>query len=327
MNFGAAWPSPKTISEQSQTEGEHAGSLSENAADRFLLRAPVPTSVQRERFAVLGDAGTADAAQARIADQMFQWGRRLPFNQVLVLGDNVYPSGDPRLFEACIARPYQPLWRQGVRFYPVLGNHDVKAGFGDRQLAYWGVPAYYNFKVGPPGQDVEVFALDTTVMVPGYLGGDVSPQNRKQAEAQTAWLRQALAQSNASMKVVMGHYPLFSLGAAAKAKRLFWQQVLAQRLAPILEQYGVDVYLAGHEHQYEAPKKLNGVWYVVSGAGGKLDSPLKGLPEQAGLMKKNHFILFENTAAGLQYQVISDQGQVFDFGLIPRKGQPLSAQP
>lgn len=277
-----------------------------------------------DRFAVIGDAGTGTKGQYDVAQQMALWRQRLPFNSVLALGDNVYPHGDPGTFNERIFQPYQALFRQGVRFLPVLGNHDVKAGFGDQQLAYWGVPPYYSVKLGKPGSDVEIFGLDTTAIIPGYLGDEprASVVSAQRGKEQMFWLENALANSTASMKVVMGHYPLFSKGAYAKVKRLLWQRTLEAKLAPILRQHQVDLYLAGHEHHYEKPLYLNGVCYAVSGAAGALNSPSKGIPEGHGVFKKNHFMLFENTPAGLNYRAISAQGDIFDFGLIPRR-RPL----
>ncbi len=309
---------------QTQTEGEHSGPLQTLTADLFFGGQNAPDG--RNTFAVIGDSGTGDPAQSQVARQMMLWRQKLPFNTVLALGDNVYPAGEPSLFQGRIQEPYQSLLQAGVRFFPVLGNHDVKAGFGDQQLAYWGVPAHYNLKLGRPGQDVEIFALDTTVMVPGYYGGfqDDPAVSAQKEKTQRDWLENALASSTASMKIVMGHYPLFSKGANAKVKRLVWQHSLEQKLAPVLERYQVDLYLAGHEHHYEAPCYRNGVRYVVSGAAGKLDAPTKGVPEGNGVIKRNHFMLFENTATGLNYRVISEQGDLLDFGMVPRKRNPFS---
>lgn len=310
----------------SQTEGEHSRPPGAIQADLFSGK---PDS-GRERFAVLGDAGTGDQAQWDVARQMNAWHQKLPFQSVLVLGDNVYQTGEPQYFRDRIFDPYANLFRQGVKFLPVLGNHDVKAGFGDQQLAYWGVPPFYKVTLGQPGNDVDIFALDTTVMLPGKYGGfQLTPAQQAEADQreirQAAWLESALSQSKASMKVVMGHYPLH--GAYAKTQRTFWQAEMARKLGPVLEKYGVDLYLAGHEHHYEAPVVWNGVQYIVSGAGGKLNGPNKGLPEGNGIFNRNHFMLFENTPLGLNYRTVSAQGQIFDFGMIPRKRRLPATNP
>lgn len=273
------------------------------------------------RFAVMGDAGTGDLNQYQVARQLSLWHRVAPFNSLMVLGDNVYQNGEPALFQERIGRPYQDLFQRGVKFFPVLGNHDVKQGYGHWQSAYWGVPPFYHFKLGPPGYDVEFWAMDTSMLLPGAnpLDWQNPFQAQQKAASQLAWLQQTLAASTASMKVVYGHHPLYSIGAATKAKRNEEQVKLAQMLAPLFAKYGVDLYMAGHEHHYEKPVPVNGFYHLVSGAGGKLDSPKRGGPEGNGLLKRLHFMLFEITPQGLTYRTISERGEFLDCGKIPRK--------
>ncbi|MCE3233932.1 MAG: metallophosphoesterase [Vampirovibrio sp.] len=273
------------------------------------------------RFAVMGDAGTGDAAQYQVARQLSVWHRIAPFNTVMVLGDNVYPNGEPSLFQDRIARPYQDLFQRGVQFRPVRGNHDVKQGYGDWQSAYWGVPPFYNFKLGPPGYDIEFWGLDTNMLLPGTNPQDFANPflAQQKAASQLAWLERTLASSTASMKVVYAHHPLYSTGAKTKPKRNMEQMILSQQLAPLFTKYGVDLYMAGHEHHYEKPVLINGTYHLVSGAGGKLDTPKRGGPEGNGLLKRLHFMLFEITPQGLTYRTISERGEFLDCGKIPRK--------
>jgi len=60
--------------------------------------------------------------------------------------------------------------------------------------------------------------------------------------------------------IVYGHHPLYSSGAHGEDLNLII----------LLEANGADLYLAGHDHNLEIRKPINGVTYVVSGAGGKL---------------------------------------------------------
>jgi hypothetical protein len=273
------------------------------------------------RFVVMGDAGTGDERQAAVAQQLSRWQQAVPFKSMIALGDNVYQEGEPALFQERIAKPYEPLFQRGVKFFPVMGNHDVKKGFGNWQLAFWGVPPYYNFKLGPKGNEVEFFAIDTNLMTPGLEGnGQGSPSEvRQKTVTQMLWLDKALASSTAPMKVVYGHHPMHSLGASHKPVRAGQQKALADQLEPTLVKYGVDFYMAGHEHHYEKPKQFNGIYHVVSGAGGKLDSAKRGGPEGNGLVKQLHFMLFDITPQGLTYRTVAADGQVIDSGLIPRK--------
>jgi hypothetical protein len=293
-----------------------------------LLTFHAPTPIGANRFVVIGDAGTGTQPQYEVARQMSLCHMAQPFASVLVLGDNVYPSGKPQAFYERIYQPYQDLFNQGVKFWPVLGNHDVNHGFGDQQLKLWGVPSCYSFKLGPPSSEVEFFALDTTVMAPGTSECYINNPEvaRRKAAIQMAWLERALAQSTAGMKVVFAHYPLYSRGAEAKPGRAAVQHMMQQQLSPLFEKYGVDLYMAGHVHHYEKPVQINGVNYLVSGAGGKLDTARKGGTEGNGLIKQNHFMLFDILPEGLKYQTISSQGTLLDSGFIPRK-RPIGFLP
>lgn len=274
-----------------------------------------------DRFVIMGDAGTGDEGQAAVARQLSRWQQAVPFKSVMVLGDNVYQDGEPALFQERIARPYEPLFQQGVKFFPVMGNHDVKKGFGNWQLAYWGVPPYYNVRLGPKGSEVEFFAIDTNLLTPGMEehGQGAAAEVRQKSAAQMQWLEHSLAASTAPMKVIYGHHPMYSRGAATKPIRAWQQQALAQQLEPLLAKYGVDFYMAGHEHHYEKPRQVNGTWHVVSGAGGKLDTARRGGPEGNGLVKQLHFMLFDITPQGLTYRTVAGDGRVIDSGLIPRR--------
>ncbi len=64
--------------------------------------------------------------------------------------------------------------------------------------------------------------------------------------------------------IVYGHHPLYSSGTHGD------NQILIDRLQPLLAVNRADLYLAGHDHNIEIRKTLDGINQVVSGAGGKL---------------------------------------------------------
>ena len=239
---------------------------------------------------------------------------RMPFASVLVLGDNVYENGDPSLFYGRIEVPYAPLIRQGVKFYPVLGNHDIMNGHGEAQRRLWGAPPYYSVRQG----DCEFFALDTTLLLPGAY--ECHRENLVMAyvlgRTQLRWLEKALSESTARFKIVFGHYPLYTSGMHVRCAR-----VMRQVLGPLLEKYQVDVYLAGHEHLYERSRPLpGGMTHFVSGAGGRLlpwAIPWATYP-RAVLRRAYHFMLFEAKELGLVYRAIGADGEVLDAGLLPK---------
>ncbi len=115
-------------------------------------------------FSVIGDSGEIGSKQRRIAAQMKHYrdtnGR---FDFVLMLGDNIYNDGIGRGFSEHFEVPYKDLLDAGVKFYAVLGNHDIRRGT-EAQINYpnfnMGGRRFYSFKMG--GELVEFFALDAT---------------------------------------------------------------------------------------------------------------------------------------------------------------------
>jgi hypothetical protein len=63
---------------------------------------------------------------------------------------------------------------------------------------------------------VAILALDTTLLLPGTYGCYATPAAhiwaRRRASQQLMWLAQALRTSGAPLKIVVGHYPLYSSG-------------------------------------------------------------------------------------------------------------------
>lgn len=117
-------------------------------------------------FAVIGDTGEPTQPQRDIALRMKAYrDTRGRFDFVLMLGDNIYDDGVGRGFRTHFENPYRELLSAGVRFYAVLGNHDVREGTED-QIDYAGFNMggrrYYSFKMG--SDLVEFFALDSSLM-------------------------------------------------------------------------------------------------------------------------------------------------------------------
>ncbi len=287
------------------------------------------TSPGLNRFAVIGDPGSGKGPQFDIADRMLERYEKTPFASALVLGDNVYEHGEVEKFHRILWRPYRHLYNKGIRFFPVLGNHDVHGTRGDEQLHYWGAPRYYSFKIDDgknAGNDVEFFAIDTTVLLPGYdncYKGD-ELWAKQTAKRQLEWLDKSLSQSKAKYKIVYGHYPLYSSGMHGLREDVTLR--LRDILEPILERNSVDVYLAGHEHHYERSHPIKGVTHILSGGAGrsrKIHYEHDFNYPRAAAVEAFHFMLFEITPDGLKYQAIDREDRVIDEGVItkPEAGQ------
>ena len=267
-----------------------------------------PASV---RFAVIGDAGTADKHQLAVAHAMLGEYERKPFPFVLTVGDNTYLGCKNRLKDV-FEIPYRALLNRGVKFYATLGNHDEDCA--DEQIAYpmfnMNGMRYYTFK--PAGDLVEFFALDTTLVV-----NDKAPE-------QFQWLEEALKASKAIWKIAFFHHPAFS-----PAKRHGDEKAVVARIVPLLERYGVRIALAGHDHILAKLVTRNGVDYFVCGASAKMRS--NGVrADYPGLEYAEDefrgFFIVELNRDSFDYAIMSTMGQVRYQGSIPLRAAKVNGQ-
>lgn len=281
---GAGWLAPAT----SKTSTAIHLPLPEGAAPAGTVR-----------FAAFGDMGTGDQKQLAIARLLGEFREQRPYDTVLMLGDNIYPDGDPRDLPAKFERPYADLLRQGINFYAVLGNHDVRKG-RQAQINYppfhMGGRAYYSFVKGEGL--VEFFGLDTT----------------DYDEAQARWLEGALGESKAQWKIAFFHHPLYS-SAGAHGSDL----KLRAKLEPLLVRHGVATCFSGHDHTYERTTPQQGVQYFVSGAGGKLrrgDLDGKSPIMAAGHDESQSFMFVEVDRERMRFWSIDITGRIVDSGTV-----------
>jgi 3',5'-cyclic AMP phosphodiesterase CpdA len=248
-------------------------------------------------FAVIGDSGTGDRAQYDVAQQMAAVHARVPFDMVVMLGDNIYGSHTPRDFDQKFERPYKPLLDAGVRFYAALGNHDRETNRFYPAFNMQG-QRYYNYAV----RNVRFFALDSDQL----------------DDRQRSWLEGALHDASEPWKVCFFHHPLYSDGGRHGS-----QVDLRVVLEPLFTKYGVNVVFSGHDHVYERLKPQKGIQYFVSGAAGQLrrgDVRPSALTA-AAFDRDQSFMLVQIAGNELGFEAISRTGQVVDTGVLRREEQ------
>jgi hypothetical protein len=81
------------------------------------------------------------------------------------------------------------------------------------------------------------------------------------AARQYAWLEHELSTSNADWKVVVGHYPVWSVAEHGPIPQM------VNELKPLMEKYGVSMYFNGHDHNAQHINDGSDVEYFVVGAG------------------------------------------------------------
>ncbi len=190
--------------------------------------------------------------------------------------------------------PYRDFRQQNIPFYAVLGNHDLRTNNGEEQVKYPGYNMqgrYYTFTK----EIVQFFALDTN-------------KNASWSE-QLAWLEENLARSNAIWKIVFGHHPVYSSGKHGNTTRL------VENLPPLFSRYGVQLYLNGHDHNYERTKSLGRTTYLTCGAGAKL-RPVKPSEITAYCVSRLSFAVIEVFRERLEILGIGTDGTIFDRGKI-----------
>jgi hypothetical protein len=250
-----------------------------------------PVAQKPTRFIAFGDFGQGTPFQAKLGEQMVKTYEQTPYELALLLGDNIYPDGDVnKLAKSHFEDPYAGLIDRKVRFVAAIGDHDDHKGHVKDEMAYFKMPKeYYKVSQGP----IDFFVMNTTFFVR-------SPEQR-------AWIEKELAESKAKWKIVIGHHPLYSSGRNGNTEGS------RKVLEPLLTKYKVDLYLAGHDHDYERFAPIHGVRYMVSGGGGSYLYNFKNTqPGSLIRLKTHHFLLFEVTDDHVWLKAINRHGDVID---------------
>ncbi|HAN74144.1 MAG TPA: metallophosphoesterase [Planktothrix sp. UBA8402] len=257
--------------------------------------ASIPNDKPLFRFVAIGDTGTGDTGQYDVANAMVRYHQDHPFQVVTLLGDNIYTNGEIERVNAVFEKPYQSLIKQKVKFYACLGNHDIRTENGNRQVTYplFNMTGrYYTFKYDP----VQFFVLDAN--------------NNADWEKQMPWLEDQLKRSQTPWKIVYSHYPMYSSGSHGANSEL------TDRLTPLFKKYGVQLYMNGHEHNYERTKPIDGTTYLVNGNGGANIRPVGSSKWTATAASTLGFTAIEVYADQMIIQAIDTKNQVFDHGII-----------
>jgi 3',5'-cyclic AMP phosphodiesterase CpdA len=257
------------------------------------------------KLAVIGDSGRGDKPQNDVAAQMVTWRAKLPYDLVLMLGDNIYDRHTPEDYAAKFERPYKALLDAGVKFQAAIGNHDDSGQIRYAQFNMGG-ERYYSFRRSDQplgriaGGGVRFFVLDSRTLDPEQL----------------QWLEKGLSQTGSRWKIVYFHHPIYTSGRYQRIA-----STLRASLEPILVAGDVDVVLSGHEHFYERILPQHGIVYFVSGAAGSLrpNDIRKTRLTARGYDSDYSFILMEISGDELFFQAVTRKGQTVDAGVIRKR--------
>ncbi|MFJ7729637.1 phosphodiester glycosidase family protein [Neobacillus sp. NPDC097160] len=175
-----------------------------------------------------------------------------------------------------------------------LGNHEYM-GDAKGQLA----KAIFNSpKNGPDADKGGTYSVDYNnihISVLGYT------DNTEVLNKQLEWLKQDVKNSDKPWKILVTHKPPYYTNPFGG------NEIMRQKLPPVVDELGIDIVFSGHDHSYGRTKKLkdgkedsNGTVYVVAGTTGKKHY-------DAVADEKFDFVNMENIAVSLHAKVDKDQ--------------------
>jgi hypothetical protein len=243
--------------------GSTATTLAGGDPTYFFVMAPAANSQRSTRIWVLGDSGTADANAAAVRDAYYSFTGTRHTDLWLMLGDNAYNSGTDSEYQAAVYNMYPAMLRKSV-LWPTLGNHDTAGSTNPpADLPYFnmfslptaaeagglasGTEKYYSFDFG----NIHFVCLDSM------------SSSRSTAGAMYTWLQNDLAANTKDWLIAFWHHPPYSKGSHNSDSETALIEMRTNFL-PLLEQYGVDLVLAGHSHSYERSYLLDGHYGLSS---------------------------------------------------------------
>lgn len=224
----------------------------------FLLSCSAPatgewsghTAQENKKVCVVGDTGTGEVEQYRVATAMENYG----CGHILITGDLIYPVGlvsmNDKDFKNKFLDPFKSLLKS-ANFYISLGNHD----YYGKQWVWLEIAKHYPQVIFPHYwyrfelSKVCFYSLDTN-----WLKLEMYK-----------WVKERIAKDKHCVKkVVFGHHPYRSSGEHGDSnfsKKLFMNYGFMGR---------ADLFIAGHDHHLSDEGMVRGTRQLISGAGAKL---------------------------------------------------------
>ncbi|NVJ12901.1 metallophosphoesterase [Myxococcus sp. AM010] len=288
--------------------------------------APVP-GTRSVHFVTVGDFGTGGSNQRKVAAALVKREAEL----FVALGDNAYADGTEAEIQNNLFVPMEALLAR-VPFFAAIGNHEYVTNQGQPYLDNLYLPSnnpegterYYSFDWG----HVHFVALDSNCAV-GLASAD-----RCTRDAQKAWLERDLAGSTQPWKIVFFHHPPWSSGEHGS------QLSMRRHFGPIMEKYGVDLVLTGHDHNYERSKPMKGdavagsgetgIPYLVVGGGGATLRKLPGSKPDWSVIRDNQAYGFLDVTVvdgTLTAQLLGVNGDIVDRFTLRKELPPQEQLP
>jgi hypothetical protein len=225
----------------------------------YFQTSPTHGTVQPIRVWAIGDFGNGSQAQYDVKTGYTENFGDVHTDVWLWLGDNAYGDGTDQEYQEKVFEVYPEVLRNTVT-WPCPGNHD-----------YGSVDLFNN------GPYFDIMTLPTNGEAGGVASGEESyfsfdygnahfisinseylPWILTNNSALQTWLEQDLQSTTADWIIAFWHQPPYSKGTHDSDESFSRMQFMRQNVAPLLEEYGVDLVLNGHSHSYERSYLIHG---------------------------------------------------------------------
>jgi len=240
-------------------------------------------------------------------------------------------AGDVHHFMG-VASVSDPLWMTNyeliydhpelmINWFPILGNHEYR-GNTQAVLDYaqvsrrWNFPSrYYTHTLDvDDDSDCLLVFIDTAPLIGKYRRDTESYPDAVQQDdvRQLEWLDSVLVHATQTWKVVIGHHPVY----AETKKSMDERTDLQNRLVPILEKSGVDLYFCGHIHNFQHIRPADStVEYIVNSAAA-LSRPVKETEGTVFCSPDPGFTVCSVSADTFTFSFVNQEGKViYEYSL------------
>ncbi len=224
--------------------------------------------------------------------------------QIFTAGDNSNESGTQAQFENC----FEKSWGQFKdRLRPAAGNHEYYTPGAQFYYQYFGDAA------GKPGEGWYSYDYGGWHIV--VLNSNCNDVACGPHSPQVTWLRADLAASDALCTLAIWHHPRWSSGLASSDGRM-------SPAYRALYEYGAEIVVSGHAHDYERLAPLDpegqrdpdyGIRQFVVGTGGVNSLPFPGLLPESEAHNSGAFgvIRFSLRPDGYNWTFLPVEGETY----------------
>jgi 3',5'-cyclic AMP phosphodiesterase CpdA len=189
----------------------------------------------------------------------------------------------------------------------VPGNHDNRLGLGAQTFREeFSYPK--NAPEGVPTEQTYSFTFKNALFL---MIDATSPM-----DAQTAWIKDQLANSKATWKFAMFHFPPYNWEEPYFNIQKIW--------VPLFDQYHVDMVMGGHIHYYMRSKPMKGGQVVSSYKDGTAFIISVGIPTEPHPMTDEPYAVTRNTEGHL-YQYMSIKGNELTYQSVNFEGKVIDS--